>query len=225
MPIKVKTYNTEASPVDDIELNSKIFNVKISEPLVHQAMVAEMANHRQVLAHTKDRSEVRGGGKKPWKQKGTGRARAGSSRSPIWIGGGVAFGPLKERCFKKKINKKMKEKAIFMVMSDRFNEKHLMVVDKLEMSEYKCQKFNEIINNFETKVLFADEAKKSSGQKKKRSILIINSANNLQTKLSARNLSGVKLINSNNINVVDLLKYKYLIITVDGIKKIEERIK
>jgi large subunit ribosomal protein L4 len=225
MSIKVKIYNNEASPIKDIELNSKIFGVKISESLVHQVMVAEMANQRQVLAHTKIRSEVRGGGKKPWKQKGTGRARAGSSRSPIWIGGGVAFGPLKDRNFKKKINKKMNEKAIFMALSDRVASNNFVAMDKLEMSEFKCKKFNEILNNFETKVITADENNKKTVQKKKRSILVINSANNAETKFSARNLSGVKLINANNINLLDLLKYKYLIMTVDGIKKIEERIK
>jgi large subunit ribosomal protein L4 len=224
MSIKAKIYDTEAKAIDDIELNSKVFGVKISEALIHQVMVAEMANQRQVLAHTKIRSEVRGGGKKPWKQKGTGRARSGSSRSPIWIGGGVTFGPLKDRNFKKKINKKMNEKALFMAMSDRVSNNNFIAVDKLEMSEFKCQKFNEIINSFEAKVLSKDEIKKSAG-KKKRSILIINNANNEETKLSARNLAGVKLINANNINLLDLLKFKFLIMTVDGIKKIEERIK
>jgi large subunit ribosomal protein L4 len=225
MSIKVKIYNNEASAVKEMELDSKIFGVKVSEPLVHQVMVAEMANQRQVLAHTKIRSEVRGGGKKPWKQKGTGRARAGSSRSPIWIGGGVAFGPLKDRNFKKKINKKMNEKAIFMALSDRVASNNFLALEKLEMSEFKCKKFNEILNNFETKVLTTGEKKKASERKKKRSILVINSANNVETKLSARNLSGVKLINVNNINLLDLLKYKYLIVTVGGIKKIEERVK
>jgi large subunit ribosomal protein L4 len=223
--LKAKIYNEKAEAVGEQELKTRVFGVKVNESLVHQVMVAEMANQRQVLAHTKIRSEVRGGGKKPWKQKGTGRARAGSSRSPIWIGGGVAFGPLKDRNFKMKINKKMNEKAIFIMLSDRFAENNLIVVDKLEMAEYKTKKFNEIINNFEKKVLSPTDGKKIASQRKKRSILIVNNANNNETKRSARNLPGVKLINANNINLLDLLKYKYLLMTVDGIKKIEERIK
>ncbi|MCK4554466.1 50S ribosomal protein L4, partial [Candidatus Parcubacteria bacterium] len=118
MSISVKIYNQKAEAVGDIKLSDKVFGVKANEPLVHQAMVAQMSNERQVLAHTKDRSEVRGGGRKPWKQKGTGRARAGSIRSPIWKGGGVTFGPRKDRNFSKNINKKMKQNAMLMVLSD-----------------------------------------------------------------------------------------------------------
>ena len=156
MSLKIKVYNQAAEPVKDLELSANIFNVEASHELLHQAMVAQMANSRQVLAHTKDRSEVSGGGKKPWKQKGTGRARAGSSRSPIWIGGGVTFGPTKDRNFKKKINQKMKQKAIFMVLSDRVKNNALVVLDSLELAEFKTKKFNEILSAIEKKILNND---------------------------------------------------------------------
>ena len=119
MSLKIKVYNQIGTAVKDLELNAKIFGVKPNSELLHQAVVAQGANERQVLAHTKDRSEVRGGGKKPWKQKGTGRARAGSSRSPLWSGGGVVFGPETIENFKVKINQKMKQAAIFMALSDK----------------------------------------------------------------------------------------------------------
>src|SRR3989339_389516 len=134
MSIEVKIYNQKAEETGNLTLKDKVFGVKLNETLVHQAAVTQAANNRQVLAHTKTRAEVRGGGKKPWKQKGTGRARAGSSRSPIWIGGGVTFGPLKERNFKKDINKKMKQKAMFMVISDRVASEAMAILDEVKMS-------------------------------------------------------------------------------------------
>jgi len=145
MSIKINVYNQAAEQVGDIKLSDKVFGIKLNEALIHQAMVTQMANERQVLAHTKDRSEVRGGGKKPWRQKGTGRARAGSSRSPIWIGGGVTFGPTKDRNFKKKINQKMKQKAILMVFSDKAVSENIAVLDKIETSEFKTKIFDGIL--------------------------------------------------------------------------------
>ena len=115
MLIKVNVYSQNGEKVKDMALSESIFKVQAKHELIHQAMLAQMGNERQPIAHTKDRSEVRGGGAKPWRQKGTGRARAGSSRSPIWIGGGVTFGPTNERNFSKKINKKMRQKAMFMI--------------------------------------------------------------------------------------------------------------
>lgn len=218
MSIKVKTYNQKAESKDAIELSDKIFNVEINEALVHQAMVAQMSNERQVLAHTKDRSEVRGGGRKPWRQKGTGRARAGSSRSPIWKGGGVTFGPRKDRNFSKDINKKMKQKAIFMVLSDKVTSENMVVLDEVKIDEYKTKVFNEVLNNFEDKVLPKTEDKKT-----KRSILFVNDKKDEKVKNSARNLEGVKIINLDNINILDLLKYKNLFLTKDCVKKLEER--
>ncbi|MEK7098166.1 MAG: 50S ribosomal protein L4 [Patescibacteria group bacterium] len=213
---KVNIYNQKAETVGELELNAKVFAVKPNEALVHQAVVAQLANERQVLAHTKDRSEVRGGGRKPWRQKGTGRARQGSIRSPQWIGGGVVFGPLKTRNFSLKINKKMKQKAIFMALSDKLAANDLIVLDNLEMKEHKTKAFDRILTNLEKKV-FAVESKK-------RSVLVVND-NNENVKRSGRNLTGVEIMNVDNINIVDLLKYKKLIFTVDGVKKLEERYK
>jgi len=130
--MKIKVYNQTAEFVHDLEVSEKIFGVKSNPELLHQAVVTQMGNERQVLADTKDRSEVRGGGKKPWKQKGTGRARVGSSRSPIWTGGGVTFGPTSDRNFSKKINKKMKQKAIFMALSDKLAGGTLVILDELK---------------------------------------------------------------------------------------------
>ena len=164
MSLKIKVYNQSATAVKDLELADKIFGVEANNELLHQAVVAQMANARQVLAHTKDRSEVRGGGKKPWKQKGTGRARSGSNRSPIWIGGGVTFGPTKDRNFKKKINQKMKQKALFMAFSDKLATNSLVILDSLEFKEYKTRKFNEMLTALEKKVL----------NNERRDILVVN---------------------------------------------------
>lgn len=213
---KVNIYNQKAETVGELELDAKVFAVKPNEALVHQAVVAQLANERQVLAHTKDRSEVRGGGKKPWRQKGTGRARQGSIRSPQWIGGGIVFGPLKTRNFSLKINKKMKQKAMFMALSDKLASNDLIVLDNLEMKESKTKAFDLILTNLEKKVFAAGN--------KKRSVLIVND-NNEGVKRSGRNLTGVEILNVDNINIVDLLKYKNLIFTVDVVKKLEERYK
>jgi len=243
MSIKVNVYNQKCEAVGDIKLSDRIFGVKASDALVHQAMVTQMANERQVLAHTKDRSEVRGGGRKPWRQKGTGRARAGSTRSPIWKGGGVTFGPRKDRNFKKNINKKMKQKAMFMVLSDRAASNSFIILDKLEIDKFKTKALNEIINSLEKKVLESSKQKtrattgraenrqqpennKQISEKttrEKRSILIINDKKDEKVKYSGRNLAGVKIINIDNINILDLLKYRDLVITKNAVKKIEKR--
>jgi large subunit ribosomal protein L4 len=218
MPVNMKIYNKNAEVAGEIELIDKVWNVKPNEALLHQAMVAQMANARQVLAHTKDRSEVRGGGKKPWKQKGTGRARAGTSRSPIWIGGGVTFGPTKDRNFKKDINKKMKQKAIFMALSDKAKNEAFIVLDELRTDEYKTKKINDILKNLEEKAL-------KINNESKRSVLIINDVKEEKLKYSTRNLDGVKLLNLENINLLDLLKYKNLILTKEAVKMLEEKYK
>ena len=229
MAIKVKVYNQEGEIVGDEELSETVFNIPRNVPLLHQVMVAQTASKRQVLAHTKDRSEVRGGGKKPWRQKGTGRARAGSSRSPIWIGGGVTFGPTKDRNFKKKINQKMRQKAILMVLSDRLREASLAVIDKMIASEFKTKTIDDFIKRIEakvfvkTKIAAKDKKDKKAGQKTKRSILIINDAKDEKLIYSTKNLAGVKLINLENINIIDLLKYKNYIMTIAAVKKIEAR--
>ncbi|MBU0619801.1 MAG: 50S ribosomal protein L4 [Patescibacteria group bacterium] len=240
--MQIKIYNQKAEQVGEQKLSGKVFGVKTNEGLVHQAMVAQMGNERQVLAHTKTRGEVRGGGKKPWRQKGTGRARAGSSRSPIWIGGGVTFGPRKDRNFKKNINKKMRQKAILMVLSDKVANHNLTVLDKLEMKEYKTKAFDEMLVKLEFKNQKSgirnqekdqksenkekkEEIKKEKNKKIKRSMLIINDKKDEKTRYSGRNLSGVEIINLENINILDLLKYRDLVLTVGGIEKLEKQYK
>jgi len=218
MSIKIKVYNQKAEAAGEMELSAKVFGRKISEALIHQAVVTQMANERKVIAHTKDRGEVRGGGRKPWAQKGTGRARHGSSRSPIWIGGGVTFGPRNDRNFKMRINKKMKRNAILMVLSDKVANDNLAVLEKLEMAEFKTKIFKGIIENLENK-----KAIKSDG--KKRSLLIMVDQGDEKLKNSARNLPGIELLNLDNINIVDILKHKTLVMTKAAILKTEERYK
>ncbi|MFA5155365.1 MAG: 50S ribosomal protein L4 [Patescibacteria group bacterium] len=211
--MKIKVYNQSAEPVKDLELPVKIFGVKPNNELLHQAVVASQANSRQVLAHTKDRSEVSGGGKKPWKQKGTGRARAGSSRSPLWRGGGVTFGPTKDRNFKQKLNQKMKQKALFMALSDKVASSALLVLDQLQLSEYKTKAFNQILSALEKKVLNSE----------RRDILIVNTGKNEAVRYSGRNLSGVKVINLENLNLLDILNYKNLLLTEAGVNLLTDR--
>ncbi|MFA5886472.1 MAG: 50S ribosomal protein L4 [Patescibacteria group bacterium] len=213
MSLKIKVYNQAAEFVKDLELANDIFGVKPNNELLHQVVVASQANIRQVLANTKDRSEVSGGGKKPWKQKGTGRARAGSSRSPIWIGGGVTFGPTKDRNFKQKINQKMKQKALFMALSDKVGSGTMVVLDSLALKEYKTKKFNEIISLLENKVL----------NNKRRDLLVINDSKDEKTKYSGRNLTGVKILNLENINLLDVLNYKNLLLTEAALASLASR--
>lgn len=213
MSLKIKVYNQAAEAIKDLELNVKIFGVKPNNELLHQAMVAQMAAQRQVLANTKDRSEVRGGGKKPWKQKGTGRARVGSSRSPLWRAGGVTFGPTKDRNFKVKINQKMKQKAIFMALSDKVASDALVILDGLEFKEYKTKQFNAMLSALEKKVL----------KNERRNILIVSETKNEKAKYSGRNLTGVKMINLENINLIDLLNYKNLLLTANAVKVLTDR--
>lgn len=207
MSIKVKVYNQSAAPVKDLELSAKVFGLKANADLLHQAVVAQQANERQVLAHTKDRSEVRGGGKKPWKQKGTGRARVGSSRSPLWIGGGVTFGPTKDRNFSKKLNRKMRQKAIMMALSDKIAQSSLLILDTLKMAEFKTKQFDTMLKAFEKSVLPAD----------RRSLLVINGEKDEKARYSGRNLKGVNIINPENINIVDILTSRQVLMTEEGV--------
>lgn len=236
--MKVKVYNQNAQAIRDAELSPKVFEAKANPGLIHFAIVAQMANNRQVLAHTKDRSEVRGGGRKPWKQKGTGRARAGSRVSPIWKGGGITFGPLKERNFSKKINKKEKQLAILAALSDKAENNALVALDKFDLADHKTKAFNKIIEKLNA--LFGaqeQENKKTEKQDNaetpnpqppkpktpKKSILILDESKNENLKRAGNNLKGLNILNLENINIVDLVKYRNLILTVDGIKALEEK--
>jgi large subunit ribosomal protein L4 len=209
--MNTKVYSQKAEPLHDLDLSEKVFGLTVNQELIHQAVITQQGNERQVLADTKDRSEVSGGGKKPWKQKGTGRARVGSSRSPIWIGGGVTFGPTANRNFSKKINKKMRQKALAMVLSDKLAHDSLVVLDNLDLPEFKTKNFEAVLKAIEAKVLKVE----------RRDILVMSDSKNEKLKYSARNLVGVTMINLENINIVDLLKSRYLVTTEAAIKNLE----
>ncbi|MCI8760860.1 MAG: 50S ribosomal protein L4 [Clostridia bacterium] len=202
---KVDVYDLKGKKVSDIELADSVFGIEPNQAIVHSVLVNYLANQRQGTQSTKTRAEVSGGGKKPWRQKGTGRARQGSTRSPQWIKGGIALGP-KPRSYRYTVNKKERRLAIRSILSSKVLEKELTVVDKLEVNEIK------------TKVM----AKALTDLKVEGKTLIILPENNKNVYMSARNIEGVKAITANNINVFDLLKYTNLILSVDTCKKLEE---
>lgn len=202
---KVDLLNIEGKKVGDIELSDDIFAVEVNEDVMHEVVVNYLANQRQGTQSTKTRSEVTGGGKKPWKQKGTGRARQGSIRAPQWIKGGIALGP-KPRSYKYTVNKKEKRLAIKSILSSKVLEKELVVVDSLDLKEIKTKEMAKALTNL-----------KVEGKS-----LIVLPEKNENIQKSARNIEGVKTSLVNTINVYDLLKYKNLIITLDTVKKLEE---
>jgi len=204
--IKYDIYSQKGEKVGQVELNPAVFGVDINDEVVSQVAVAQRANNRPVVAHTKDRSEVRGGGRKPWRQKGTGRARHGSIRSPLWIGGGVTFGPRNERNYKKKINKKMKLKALAMVLSDKVKHKNLLILDNFNLPEAKTKKMVEMVNRLPLD---------------KKSLLLALPELPTAVKLSARNLNFLKLINVKDLNVLDILSSRYLVTTKSGLEIME----
>lgn len=229
--LKIKIYNQSGTVEKERELNPEIFGVAIKESVVHQVIVAQMANARVAIADTKDRSEVRGGGKKPWRQKGTGRARQGSIRSPLWKGGGVVFGPKSVRNFYQKINKKMKRKALFMCLSDKVNNNFLVGIDKLNLTVGKTKEIIEVIKNLrevlklkeinkKNKPVVADNNKVKSElksqdkknsfdiKKYKMSLLVVLPQSDKNAKLALRNLVGVKMVLADSLNVWDLLHYE-----------------
>lgn len=204
--LKVKVYNLEGKEVDELKLDSAVFGVEINPALVHQVVEAQNANARLTLAHTKTKDEVSGGGRKPWRQKGTGRARHGSNRSPIWIGGGITFGPRKDRNYNQKINKKMRKKALLMGLTDKVNENNLIVVDKLELAEIKTKNLVKILNKLPSK-----DAK---------SALIVLNGKDEKIAKSAQNLQKVKTILADSLNIIDILQHNFLLVDKEGIKKI-----
>ena len=202
---KIDVYDITGKKVSEVELKEEIFGIKPNEDLVHAAVVNYLANQRQGTQSTKTRAEVRGGGRKPWRQKGTGRARQGSIRAPQWIKGGIALGP-KPRSYRYTINKKERRIAIKSVLSSKVLENTLTVVDKIAFDEIKTKNMVTALNNLkvEGKTLIMLPEKNENVQK------------------SARNIEGVKTILVNTINVYDLLKYNKLVVTLDAVKKLEE---
>lgn len=202
---KVDVYDLNGKKVSDIELAENVFGIEPNEAIVHSVLKNYLANQRQGTQSTKTRSEVSGGGRKPWRQKGTGRARQGSIRAPQWVKGGIALGP-KPRSYKYTVNKKERRLAIKSLLSSKVLEKELTVVDKLELAEIK------------TKTM----VKALADLKVEGKTLIVLPENNKNVLMSARNIEGVKTITLNNINVFDLLKYNNLVLPLETVKKIEE---
>jgi len=213
--MKVDTYNQNGKKIGHTLLPEDIFEVKMNQDLVHQVMVSQRANKRQGTAHAKDRSEVSGGGRKPWRQKGTGRARHGSIRSPIWKGGGVTFGPRKEKVYKKTIPKKMRRKALFMVLSAKAKDNMLLVLDKIKIEEAKTKMMTQIIENLKTCLPAGREKIKYFEGK---SILIALAQMDKDIILASRNIPKIKTIQVKDLNVLDLLNYKYLIMPKETIE-------
>ena len=201
---KVSVLNMEGSEVGTIELSDAVFGVEVNEHLVHQAVLSQLANNRQGTQKAKTRSEVSGGGRKPWRQKGTGHARQGSTRSPQWTGGGVVFAP-KPRDYSVKMNKKEKQLAMKSALSAKLAEDKLVVVDKIELEEVKTSVFAKILANL--------KAPKS---------LVVTKDKNDKVVLSANNIPAVKTTATNSLSVYDILKYDKLVLTKDAVAAIEE---
>ena len=202
---KIDVYNIEGKKVSDIELADSVFGIEPNEKIVHSVLVNYMANQRQGTSNTKTRAEVAGGGRKPWKQKGTGRARQGSIRAPQWFKGGIALGP-KPRDYSYRVNKKERRLAVRSVLSSKVLENNLVVVDAMNFDAIKTKNMVSALSNL-----------KVEGK-----TLIVLPEKNENVQKSARNIEGVKTSLVNTINVYDLLKYNKLVLTVDAVKSLEE---
>ena len=200
----VSVYNIEGKEVGSIELNDAVFGVEVNEHLVHMAVVNQLANNRQGTQSAKTRSEVSGGGRKPWRQKGTGHARQGSTRSPQWTGGGVVFAP-KPRDYSMKMNKREKQIAIKSALTSKVQDSKMVVVDAFNMDEIKTAKFAEILNNLKVS-----------------KALVVTKDENKNVVLSGRNIPTVKVSATNEINTYDVLKYETLVVTKAAVEKLEE---
>lgn len=201
----VKVYNMEGSEVGSIELNDAVFGVKVNEHLMHMAVVSQLANKRQGTQSAKTRAEVRGGGRKPWKQKGTGHARQGSTRAPQWKGGGVVFAPV-PRDYSFKINKKEKRAALKSALTSKVQSNNLIVLDELKLDEIKTKSFLAVMNNL----------------KVQKGLVVMAGDNNGNVILSARNVPDIDTARADMINVYDIMKAKTLVLTKDAVTKIQE---
>ncbi len=200
----VSVYNMEGSEVGSMELNDAVFGVEVNEHLVHMAVVQQLANNRQGTQKAKTRSEVSGGGKKPWRQKGTGHARQGSTRAPQWTGGGVVFAPV-PRDYSFKINKKEKRAALKSALTSRVQEQKFVVLDELKLEAIKTKEFVKVLNNLKVS-----------------KALVVLGDRDMNVEKSAANIPDVKTAQVSSINVYDILKYDTIITTKDGVEKIEE---
>ncbi len=200
----VSVYNIEGKEVGSIELNDAVFGVEVNEHLVHMAVVNQLANNRQGTQSAQRRSEVAGGGRKPWRQKGTGHARQGSTRAPQWTGGGIVFAP-KPRDYSFKMNKKEKRIALLSALSSKVAESKIVVLDEFKLDEIKTKKFVEVMNNLKVE-----------------NALVVLEGENKNVVLSGRNIPSVKVTATNEINTYDVLKYTTLVVTKAAVEKLEE---
>ena len=200
----VSVYNIEGKEVGSIELNDAVFGVEINEHLVHMAVVNQLANNRQGTQSAKTRSEVSGGGRKPWRQKGTGHARQGSTRAPQWTGGGIVFAP-KPRDYSFKMNKKEKKLALLSALTSKVADNKIVVLDEFKLDEIKTKKFAEVMNNLKVS-----------------KALVVLEGENKNVVLSGRNIPTVKVSATNEINTYDVLKYNTLVVTKAAVEKLEE---
>ena len=218
--METKIYNQKGAEVGKIELPTKVFGARWRADLVHQVVEGMRSNKRAGTADTKGRGEVRGGGRKPWKQKGTGRARHGSSRSPIWVGGGVTHGPLAEKNYKRTITKSMRAQALFSVLSKKFKDKEILFVDSLDLSDIKTKNAKEVM-----KSLAKTSKWKIIENAKKPKILVALIGRNEKIEKSFRNLPQLEIVFLKNLNPLDVLNYRYLLIEnpADSVKFLEAR--
>ena len=205
--MKLAIYDKKGKEIEKVDLPAEIFDVPFNADLVHQVAVSMASSARSNTAHAKDRSEVSGGGKKPWKQKGTGNARHGSTRSPIWVGGGTTHGPRNERNYDKKINKKVKAKSLAIILSQKARDNEIVLIDSLSLNEIKTKEAVSIINS-----LAKNDSLKGLKTKKNNAGIISLSERNENTEKSFRNISNLKMDLVQNLNISDLLKYKYLVL-------------
>jgi len=210
--MKASVYNQKGEGLKKIELSEDVFGKKINKNLVYQVYTSLLSNRRKPLAFSKDRSEVRGGGKKPWRQKGTGRARHGSNRSPIWSGGGVTFGPRsKERNFIKKINKKIRQEAFKMVLSEKFRDGEVKIIESINSKGLKTNQ----MDKFFKKLLKIE--------KKFPKVLFLINSKNKELQKNIRNLSYIRVMNLENIDLIEILNNKYLILPEDILPILEKK--
>ena len=200
----VKVYDIEGKEVETLELNDAVFGVEINEHIMHKAVVGQLANNRQGTQSAKTRSEVSGGGRTPWRQKGTGHARQGSTRAPQWTGGGIVFAP-KPRDYSFKMNKKEKRIALLSALSSKVAESKIVVLDEFKLDEIKTKKFVEVMNNLKVE-----------------NALVVLEGENKNVVLSGRNIPSVKVTATNEINTYDVLKYTTLVVTKAAVEKLEE---
>ncbi len=202
----VKQYNQDGKETGAVELNAKFFGVKVNPAFVHEVLVAQQANARKPIAHTKTRGEVRGGGIKPWKQKGTGRARQGSIRSPQWVGGGITFGPRAERNFSVKVNRKAKQKALFMALSDKVSNDHLMVLESFQANSPKTKFAADLFKNLKVT---------------RKALAVVPKSDPAMLRM-VRNLQNITLVTVNSLNLEDILANNVIVFWKDTVPAFEK---